>query len=112
MKCVKDKKGFMVLPETEFEEQVVSSFQNNCECFVKCGVTPADIIGIAIHHKVNSGIAEDQQKQTANIDYTAMLVVEIINKFNEMKFDAYETDAVNELAAHLNSVIKKQQNSV
>ena len=69
MKCVKDKKGFLVVPETEFEEQVVASFQCNCESFVKCGVTPAEIIGIAIRHKANSDAIEDQQKQTVNTQY-------------------------------------------
>ena len=71
MRCVKDKKGFLVLPETEFEEQVVSSFQNNCECFVKCGVTPAEIIGIAIRHKVNSDQKEAETQPITQVKSSA-----------------------------------------
>jgi hypothetical protein len=45
----------MILPETEFEEQYITlNFgQGDVEGFVKCGLTPSEIIGIKIKGKSN-----------------------------------------------------------
>jgi hypothetical protein len=46
-----DSKYLMIVPETEFEEQTLTQafpLGRSFKCFVKTGLTPADIIGLKI----------------------------------------------------------------
>lgn len=42
-----DDKGLFLEPETDFETQVIGSYQG-CHAFVKCGLTPSEVLGLAI----------------------------------------------------------------
>lgn len=42
-----DEKGLFLEPETDFGTQVISSYRG-CTAFVKCGVTPAEVLGLAV----------------------------------------------------------------
>jgi hypothetical protein len=46
------KDGLIIEPETDFEDSYIRdafrSQTDNIKCFVKCGLTPAELIGIKI----------------------------------------------------------------
>jgi len=47
-----DKIGFFIMPETDFEAELISRvFQRNrgVDGFVKCGLTPADVQGLRVY---------------------------------------------------------------
>lgn len=47
-----DKIGFFIIPETDFEAELIGRvFQRNrgVDGFVKCGATPADIQGLRVY---------------------------------------------------------------
>lgn len=39
-------------PETDFETEVISNFRE-CTVFVKCGMSPKEVLGIVIRRKEN-----------------------------------------------------------
>ena len=44
-----DDKGLIVMPETDFEEDVLRKYQDEeLKAFVKCGITPAEIEGLVV----------------------------------------------------------------
>lgn len=42
----------MVYPETDFERQLLSQFRDSTS-FLKCGLTPADVVGYVIRATIN-----------------------------------------------------------
>ena len=71
MKVTENENGLTILPETPFETGILSKYRE-CEAFLKCGLSATDIIGIAVRKAVNSGVAENQQKQTSNTTKAAI----------------------------------------
>lgn len=64
MKVKKVSDGLLILPETEFEEEYVNENfgrGDKLTAFVKCGLSPADLIGIKVCH---------QEKDTTEVDAT------------------------------------------
>lgn len=58
MKVTLDGSGLLVVPETEFETEVLTRMFKPGEehkAFVKCGATPADVVGLRVGGKQSKG---------------------------------------------------------
>lgn len=52
MKVIPEKEGLFIEPETDFEIDYLKTFQNESfKVFVKCGLTPAEVLGLKIKVK-------------------------------------------------------------
>ena len=68
-----DKVGFFIQPETDFEAELISHvFQRNkgVDGYVKCGVTPADVLGLRVYSAwwdCTSSAKEENKSNTQHV---------------------------------------------
>ena len=81
-----EKVGFFIQPQTDFEAELISRvFQRNrgVDGFVKCGATPADVLGLRVYSawwdRASSAKGENKFNNTDS-DAIA-LIIETMHKF-------------------------------
>lgn len=65
MKAKYGDREILILPETDFEREAISSFRE-CTAFVKCGLTPAEVIGLLIRRKNKTNSEDSGTQPTAS----------------------------------------------
>ena len=66
MKVELDDKGLIIVPESDFEKDFISqhfSMDEKLTAFVKCGMSPANLIGLKILYSQKVKFEEDEDKE-------------------------------------------------